>query len=177
MKKLFLTQLLGVCSIAAVMGGDILTLTNNMAFEGHIAKIKNCEIVFKVRGARYVVPAADIQSIQFEDVSNPIYLEYLDAGENCLKGSTDAQQLHGKKAGHFFLGFLFGPFAMIGTALSTPTPYRSTNTMALSQNKDLFTDPEYLSCYKKKAKGSLIGMEAVGFAAWLVLYFAVNAGE
>jgi hypothetical protein len=32
-----------------------------------------------------------------------------------------------------------------------------------SKNKDQFDDPEYLSCYKKKAKGQLTGMEALGW--------------
>jgi hypothetical protein len=45
----------------------------------------------------------------------------------------------------------------------------------LSKNKDKFNDPEYLSCYKHKAKGQLIRMEALGWGAWLL--FVVIASE
>jgi hypothetical protein len=42
-------------------------------------------------------------------------------------------------------------------------------TYMISKNKDQFNDPEYLSCYKKKAQGQLIGMEALGWGAWVLL--------
>ena len=80
-----------------------------------------------------------------------------------------AGRQYSKKVGHFFLGVLFGPFAMIGTALANPTPEKGKLTYMLSKNKDQFSDPQYLSCYKKKAKGQLIGMEASGWGAWIVL--------
>ena len=38
-----------------------------------------------------------------------------------------------------------------------------------SKNKEDFDDPEYLSCYKKKAKGQLLGMEGIGWGAWILL--------
>lgn len=160
--------------------GDILILKDNLTFEGTVTRIKKCEVVFKVGKTRYFIPAADIVSIQFADVNNSIYLDYLereDQDDKCLKGATDAQTLHGKKGGHFLLGVLFGPLAIIGTALSSPTPYRSTQTLALSQNKELFSDPEYLTCYKKKAKGSLIGMEAAGWGSWLLFVLLVSASS
>ena len=88
---------------------------------------------------------------------------------NCLSGRLDAENYHGKKGGHFVLGVLFGPFAMIGTALADPTPAKGKQTYMMSENKDQFNDPEYLSCYKKKAKGQLIGAEAAGWGAWILL--------
>jgi hypothetical protein len=92
-----------------------------------------------------------------------------DNSSKCLKGQLDAENYHGKKGTHFALGVLFGPFAMIGTAVSEPTPQRGKRTLIMSKNKDQFNDPIYLSCYKKKAKGQLIGMEALGWGAWLLL--------
>ena len=63
---------------------------------------------------------------------------------------------------------------MLGTALANPTPDKGKRTYEMSKNKKHFDDLEYLSCYKKKAKGQLIGMEAIGWGAWilLVLVFA-----
>jgi hypothetical protein len=92
-----------------------------------------------------------------------------DNSTKCLNGQLDAENYHGKKGTHFVLGVLFGPFAMIGTAVSEPKPQRSKQTLMMSNNKDQFNDPNYLSCYKKKAKGQLIGMEALGWGSWILL--------
>lgn len=172
MKKLTLTITAILFAIVS-FAGDILTLNNEMVFEGKVKKIKDCVVVFKADGNKYVVPASDIFSIQFEDIEDKIYTDYIkmlqDEPNKCLNGSLDAENYHGKKGGHFALGVLFGPFAMIGTALADPTPYKSTQTLLMSKNKDQFSDLEYLTCYKKKARGQLIGMEGLGWAAWLLL--------
>jgi hypothetical protein len=175
-KTLFVLSLLYIVCANSI-AGDILVLTNGLAFEGKVVRVKKCEIVFKAHGYKYIIPGADINSIQFANPQDQVYLNFIEGpqGDACIRGAADAQALHGKKAGHFFLGFLFGPFAMIGTALSSASPVRGRDTMLLSQNKELFSNPEYLSCYRKKAKGQLIGMEAAGFGAWLLLYLISNA--
>jgi len=58
---------------------------------------------------------------------------------------------------------------MIGTAVSDPTPEKGKQTYMMSDNKEQFSDPQYLSCYKKKAKGQLIGMEGAGWGTFLLL--------
>ena len=71
------------------------------------------------------------------------------------------------KGEHFFLGLAFGPLAVIGTAiLAKPSPHNVDykNKVGISQNKDQFSDPEYLMCYKKEAKKRLIGRECAGWA-------------
>jgi hypothetical protein len=171
--KNFALIILATLLSSAVFGGDVLTLTNEMSFEGKVKKIKDCEVIFKSEGKRYKVPASEIHSLEFEDTDNKVYTKYLemvdDAPNKCLNGRLDAENYHGKKGGHFALGVLFGPFAMIGTALANPTPDKGKDTYMLSKNEEQFDDPEYLSCYKKKAKGSLIGMEALGWGAWVLL--------
>jgi sRNA-binding regulator protein Hfq len=87
----------------------------------------------------------------------------------CENATLDAENYHGKKGLHFGLGVLFGPFAMIGTAISEPTPMKGKQTMSMSKNKSKFNDHSYLSCYKKKAKSQLIQMEAIGWGSWLLL--------
>lgn len=176
MKKLAVTLSVVFFSLLT-FAGDVLTLTNEMVFEGKVARIKDCSIVFIADGERYTIPADDIYSIQFENVNDKVYMDYIaltqDDPNKCLNGSLDAENYHGKKGGAFFLGVLFGPFAIIGTALSEPSPLRGKNTAAMSKNKDLFNDPEYLSCYKKKAKGQLIGAEALGWASWVLLLLMI----
>lgn len=171
---LFLFMLFPILSYA-----DILTLIDQSAFQGKVTKIKDCVIIFKTNDAKYLIPAIDIFSIEFEDPNDKIYTEYLKLSDQdpgkCLNGRMDAENFHGKKGGHFILGALFGPFAMIGTAIANPTPDRGKQTYMLSKNKDQFTDPEYLNCYRKKAKGQLIGMEALGWGAWLLLILLFSA--
>ena len=172
MKRIVLTFTAALFALSS-FAGDILTLNNEMVFEGKVTKIKDCAVVFSSDANKYVVPVSDIYSIQFADTEDKVYTDYLEMSEEnpdkCLNGRLDAELYHGKKSGHFILGFLFGPFSIIGTALSNPTPERGRKTYMLSKNKDQFSDPQYLSCYKKKAKGQLIGMEALGWGAWVLL--------
>ena len=93
----------------------------------------------------------------------------LSNNDACLKGMIDAQQFHGKVGAHVLLGFLFGPFAVIGAALANPTPYKGGTTVMLSKNRELFNDPAYLNCYKKKAKGKNAGNAAIGWGMWIAL--------
>ena len=43
----------------------------------------------------------------------------------------------------------------------------------MSKNKDEFDDLEYISCYKKRAKGQLIGMKAVGWGGAILLFISI----
>ncbi|MBC6401831.1 MAG: hypothetical protein GDA51_05910 [Ekhidna sp.] len=165
-----------LCSSA--LAGDILTLNNEMIFEGKIVKIKDCAVVFKSKGEKYVVPANDIFSLQFEDFEDPVYINYLkkEDGEQdnkCLNASLDAKN-HGRGGIHFLLGFFTGPLGMIGTALlANPSPYNGARTAELSENKEDFDDPEYLRCYKKKVKGRYIGKQALGLGTFVAIPFMI----
>jgi hypothetical protein len=177
MKNIVLAFIATMLTLNA-FAGDVLTLNNQMSFEGKVTRIRHCEVIFKSNGIRYVIPANDIYTIQFENVNDRVYQDYLrstaDDPQKCLNGSLDAKVYHGKKGGHVLLGILFGPFAIVGTAISNPTPDKGIRTPFLSQHKDQFNDPVYLNCYRRKAKQQLIGMEVLGWAAWIV--FALSAG-
>lgn len=154
---------------------DILILNNTKQFEGKVSRIKNCMVTFKVEGEKYYIPASDVYSIEFGNKQDKVYTNYLkqlvvDPGK-CVSGRLDAVNYHGKKSSHIALGFLFGPFAMLGTALSNPTPQRGKLTTRMSENSEMFSDPDYLECYKQKVKGRLIGAEAIGLgiAALMIL--------
>ena len=172
MKKITFTLFATMVAFIS-FAGDILTLKNEMVFEGKVIKIKDCGVVFKANDNNYVIPATDIFSLQFDNPEDKVYTEYLKVSEfdpnTCLRGRLDAENFHGKKGSHFAYGLLFGPFSMIGTALSNPTPKKGRETYMISENKDQFNDPEYLSCYKKKAKGQLIGAEALGWGTWILI--------
>jgi hypothetical protein len=174
--KTIIIWMMVVFVTTASLAKDILSLNNQMIFEGKVIKIQDCAIIFKADGKKYVVPTYDISYIEFEDVNNKVYTNYLkylemgnDSTNNCLDGKLDAGNYHGKKGTHIALGFLFGPFSIIGTAIASPNPSRDKNTIANSQHQDKFDDPEYLTCYKKKAKGQNILYEGIGWTAWIVV--------
>ena len=105
MKKILFTFFASILVLAA-NASDIVTLNNNMIFKGEVTKIKNCEVFFRSLGNKYVIPASEIFSIQFEDTKNKVYTKYINLpeGENkCLNGQMDAENYHGKKGGHFAL--------------------------------------------------------------------------
>ncbi len=159
--------------------GDVLTLTNQMTFEGKVVKIKQCEVIFKAGGDRFSIPSDDIYSIKFESVTDKSYVDYVKMIETdpdlCYKGYNDADMYHGKGSLHFALGFLFGPFAMIGTAIARPEPVSGIRTYRLSENKDVFYDPSYLKCYRKKAKSNNLVMEGIGWGVWVFIVLIAGA--
>lgn len=167
-----------LCLVQSVTAGDHIRLRNGNLYDGKVKKVKKCRIVVEIDGDTYDIPAHEIQYVQFADVNDNVYTRYQKKvmdDNACFKGQTDATAYHGKQFGHAVLGFLFGPFAVIGTAVTQTTPDRGKNTYLMSQNKDLFDDPVYINCYKKKAKGRLIGAELGGWAAAIVLALLIGA--
>jgi len=176
--KSIIVAIVLVFLINHIHGSDIVTLSNSQVYEGKVTKIKHCQVTFKSDGGKYIIPASDIFSIEFENKSDKIYSGYLKEMEQnpqtCVDARLDAYQYHGKKTGHIALGFLFGPFAMLGTALSNPTPEKGVLTSKMSENMDLFSDPDYLNCYKKKAKGRLIGAESIGMGISILMILLIT---
>jgi len=182
MKKSILALILLVY-VTAVLGktinSDVVVLMNDMKFIGKVKKISNCEVKFKTDEGTYWIPANHIYSVEFGDPTDKVYNEYmqLDNSDKCLKGTQDAQNFHGKAGGHIILGVLFGPFAVIGAAVASPTPYKGKNTVSMSQNSELFNDPAYLQCYKKKAKGRNVGNAVIGWGIWILAVLVAGAGS
>jgi hypothetical protein len=158
-----------------LFASDILILKNGKAFEGKVLKIKNTEILFQAGEDAFYIPASDIGALQMPEISKKLQKRYarLNFEDNCLKGRNDAQMYHGKAGLHITLGVLFGPFAIIGAAISGPKPQHGKNTMLMSQNKELFSDAEYLQCYKKKARGQNVGNTAIGWGAWILFLLII----
>ncbi len=162
---------LAMLSAFTMYANDTLVLMNQMTFVGKVQKVKSCMLTFKTDGATYDIPATEIFSVKFADTQDKVSTKYLEQSKNdqnnCIAGHIDAENFHGKKGVHFTLGFLFGPFAMIGTAMTNPKPQKGRETMLMSTNKALFNDPEYLLCYKRRAKTMMIGYNLLGWSAWL----------
>lgn len=158
----------------AVSASDILTLHNGQVFEGKLLHIGACDIDFKFNGESFTIPADDIALVELERMSKRRerrLARVITEEGNCWKGTQDGSN-HGHGGGHFALGFLFGPFGVIGCALSNRTPHKSAN-MISNQNNNLWNNGEYLDCYKKSANGKAVGTSAIGFAVWLVFLLAI----
>ena len=106
----------------------------------------------------------------FEDARNELSMS-----DKCMKGESDAEVYHGKTGTHVLLGIAFGGFAVIGAAVSEPTPEKGNSTSIMSKNRELFQDPVYRNCYIKKARKRNVGNAALGWASW-GLFLIVIAG-
>ena len=172
MKKLIFAAIAAMIAQSA-FSSDILTMLDGKMYQVDVIRVKSCELTVKIDNEKFVIPATEIQSIEFENVNDPEYLDFMKmnqfGGDACLSGQQDAENFHVKKGGHIALGVLFGPFAILGTALlADPDPSKGAKTGTMSTNKEMFSDPAYLQCYKKEAKSGLIKAEAIGWAAWLI---------
>jgi len=156
-----------------------LKLNNGMKFEGIIKKINECDCQFKVDNHKYNIPLSDISDINvYNEKFREKVTNILGSQNNCINGQTDAELYHGKRGSHIALGFLTGVIGIVGVAIvANPNPYKGSNTGALSQNKNDFNDPIYLNCYKKKAKGKLVGSTAIGLAGWVALLLLVSSAS
>jgi hypothetical protein len=170
MKKI-ISLLFTLFLVNSTFAFDQLTLLNKATFEGWVTSIDDKVVQFNFNQEVFNIPIVDVETIVFENTLNPLLIKFQEkcSEDACSKGSLDAEMYHGKKGVHFALGMLFGPFSMIGTALSNPNPRNSKHTYIDSQNKDYFNNAEYLLCYKKTAKRKLIGMEALGWATWILI--------
>ena len=170
-----LTAWLLVFSMA--YAADVVVLKDGHGFTGKIKSIRDCTVKVKWEKGILLIPLEQVAYLEFEDPDDKTARDYLALPQDnkCLLGQQDAEMFHGKYGGHVVLGIFFGPFAMLGTAIAQPYPYRGRHTPAMSQNKELFNDPEYAECYKRRAKGRLIGAEAIGWGAWLVIWLIANS--
>lgn len=88
--------------------------------------------------------------------------------DKCAKGQNDADMFHGKKGSHVVLGILFGGFAVLGAAVTNPTPEKGINTQIMSENKELFNDPSYRSCYIRQARKNNTNGALIGWGSWVL---------
>lgn len=152
---------------------DEVQLLNCEIYYGKVLKIDQCKVHFKTDCQTLIIDADSIEFLKFECPENEIYQNYINdltIKEKCLRGHNDAKNLHNQGLAHFFIGVLFGPLAIVGSIVSTPTPNKSKNTMLLSENKDLFGDPNYLECYRKEAKSKNISAILGGACTWALFY-------
>lgn len=149
---------------------DIIQLENGMMFEGKVKKFSNCQLTFKAGKDTYVIPASDINQVGFAEHTNKVARQFYDmeaAGyTNCSEGKADAKAFHGKIAKHVISGIIFGPVGTIFALIGNPAPRKGKRTKRLSDNSDLFSNPQYLACYKKEAKKNNILYTLIG---WVVI--------
>lgn len=180
MKKTLQLLLISVLMVSTTYAADLVTLNNGMKFQGKILNVKKNKVIFQSGDEKYSIPSDQISLLEFEDTTSRLYNDLVEISQeaeqdNCSLGMNDAKNFHGKKGGHIALGVFFGPFAILGTAIAAnPTPYNAKKAMMISTNKEIFSDPSYLQCYKKQAKGDLIIAELEGWALWILFVIAAS---
>ncbi len=164
------------------VGKTEITPDDYLYFHGEIIKVKDCFVDFRSSdGQKYRIPGYDVMGYRLEDPMSqwekPLLEMILNPQENCMAGKMDAEMFHKKGAGNFVGGILLGPFWVIGAAIWSPDPGDGKNTYMMSENKDLFTDPYYLKCYEKKARGTNVTAALGGWATWILFVLLVSAGS
>ncbi len=150
---------------------DWVLLKSGYAFRGDVIKFKHCELIMKVEGQRLVIPADSIYYLEFQNPLDNVAVNMQKFElNNCVKGKFDAP-LHGRGFGNGCLGFFFGVFGVIGTALGNAKPIRGMRAR-LSKNQDLFNDPEYMKCYRRRQRGRAVGASLTGWALFIIAYSA-----
>lgn len=133
-------------------------------------------------GITYGILKSEVKTIHYEsgrierfEEGNIVNDELLSPEEKCACGRSDAERFHGRKSTFFALGVVCAPYAMIGTAFIQPAPRGGKYTVQLSKHQTLFNDPDYLKCYRKKARADMLGAELSGFITLLVVEVGIIA--
>ena len=128
-----------------------------------------------MEGEKFAIASSEKFLIKFEDPSNRELKKYdeLSSYEKCNMGIMDANMYH-KNGAAFGWGVLFGPFAMIGAAISNPSPMNSSNAY-VSPNRDLFSDASYLSCYSTQARKKNVKGAGLGWLSWILLVIVLSS--
>ncbi len=149
--------------------GDVIRLASGHIFQGKAKQFKDCQLTFKSEGETYLIPASDISMIGFENdksrMAKKFYKMEAEGLTACGRGTADAKAFHGKVFKHVLSGIVFGPIGTLMAAIGNPSP-RKDKTKRLSENEELFSNNQYLACYKQKAKQSNILHTLVG---WVVI--------
>lgn len=100
-------------------------------------------------------------------------IKKLSEEEKCAMGKEDAKKYHGKTGAHLLYGLLFGPFATLGAAISSPSPQSGSKTITQSEHSELFEDPAYLGCYEQEAKGDNVSATLFGWLPLIAVLFVL----
>ena len=149
---------------------DKITLIDSSTFEGKVTKIQKSQVCIKTGQSRHLIQLSDILEIKLENKNDRLLSKYFESGkednykegDKCLKGKLDAKSYHGKKGAHFVYGLLGEFYVVLGAASSKPTPITGKRTLKESHYKELFSDPEYLKCYTRRARGQNVKYAALG---------------
>lgn len=167
-----------VCFAIASTGytRDKIYLTNGKTLRCEIVTVEWNKLEYRQRGKIAVLHADDVALIEL-DAANIEVIEKINVQidprnplASCEMGKADANAFHNRGFGNFALGFFFGPFGVLGTAIGAP---RSPDYVKIPVKENL-SDPAYLKCYRKRARGKNVLHAAAGWAGILLLSYLAN---
>jgi hypothetical protein len=173
MKKILLFALL--LSSLTSYSKDKIKLSSGKTVRCNIVSLEQDRLTYTHRHQTITVSPSDVLLIEV-DPDNTTIIEKLRLNyqENplaaCEIGKADAIAYHNRGFGNFCLGFFFGAFGVIGTAVGTP---RSPDYVKIPIKENL-QNPEYLKCYEKKARGKNVGSAVGGWATFLLILVLAN---
>jgi len=161
------------CSFAITSSAtDVLKLSNGMTFEGTVIKVGKCSLSFAINDIAYTIPASDIYSVEFDNISKiraKKISRMINSGDNCFSGTSDGA-MHGHKGGQFCAGFFGGFIGFAIVAIVDRSPSGSSNLMLIGNNRELWNDLSYLTCYEKQSKKEAMKMAGIGCGSGALLY-------
>lgn len=175
MKRIFFVLLL-TCVVNLCHGNDVVVLKNGITIECSISSINNTIISYQ-ENEKSKLSTVSLEEVMFLqiDPKNKSLLRQMRKDfkkikrglqvDSCHEGITDANTFHKRAGGNFALGFFFGVFGLIGTAVGNP---KMPHYYPIADTSNL-SDPTYIQCFSRKAKGKNIGNAAIGWGVSIVL--------
>jgi hypothetical protein len=178
MKKILLLA----CMMQALTGftKDSIILNSGRELKVIIVDIKTNLLSYKKnkRSEVQILNAKDVAFIRIDErnilIRNLIQEEMKNQSPvdetKMLEGKLDATNFHQRGFGNFCLGFLLGPFGVVGTAIGRPR----NPDYVMTPNKDNLSNPDYLKGYKRRARGKNVTNALGGWAAVIMLSIVLN---
>lgn len=155
---------------------DKIYLTNGKTIRCQIVNVEWNKLDYQHRGKVNSLSSDEVSRIEL-DAANVAVIEKINATldprnplASCEMGKADANAYHNRGFGNFTLGFFFGPIGMLGTAIGAP---RSPDYVKIPVKENL-SDPAYLKCYRKRARGKNVLHATAGWAAILLVSYLAN---
>lgn len=174
MKKAIFYLLLSLLPLLS-FGKDIVFLKDGTKIKCKIDNIEQDVLYYTKKGkiqgffkseevARIKVNARNTRIVKLLNSNLP-------QNDLCEQGTSDAVNFHKRGGGNFALGFFFGVFGVIGTAVGNPKGPDG----AVIPNQENLKDPTYLKCYKKKAKKKNVSNALGGWASIIALVLIASS--
>lgn len=169
MKKALLFLFLILVFVSPIINANThskaFVVTSVGSFELEQVKLSEKWLYYKHEGSFYKLSTTYVDTFYTEEES----FTQLPAYRKCELAESDAVNFHGKQWFYSALGFVTLGTAGLVVAVIKPKPKHGKLTNKLSDSKVLFDDPDYLTCYSKKARNQNLFNTLKGASLWMLV--------